>query len=204
MRFAAFRWSKSFPFFPILWDFKSLVDVEVRNMPKMWFLLVVLTHCSNILACYPGASPWAGCVEGSSSVSPYRVGRCLEPRRPLVCLISWKAFWILLCSTDVVLIQSASRPRIRRREWILQIYWKYGGEDVLKVCSRWAPVSADQNETRRTRCGGLHGPEGLRLRIAYLPGSWECSTFVSSSSPIFTRSYRSCAAFRWLANVPYT
>ncbi len=36
----------------------------------------------------------------------------------------------------------------------------------LRVSSQCAPVSTDQNGTRRARCGGIQGPVGPRLRIA--------------------------------------
>ncbi len=34
VRLAAFRWPKVFPSYPILYDFKSLVDVNVRDIAK--------------------------------------------------------------------------------------------------------------------------------------------------------------------------
>ncbi len=34
VRLAAFQWPKGFPFYPILCDFKSLVNVKVRDIAK--------------------------------------------------------------------------------------------------------------------------------------------------------------------------
>ncbi len=59
VRLAAFRWPKVFPFYPILCDFKGLVDCLGPGTSPKSDSAVGLTHCSNTWS-MSGARPCAG------------------------------------------------------------------------------------------------------------------------------------------------